>query len=92
MMLALGCSNDMPTSCNIAQHGVQTNVTCTQHVVPNMLAQHVTFICMGLKLLVILSTNYCPIVQAILDASSTKSRGLVSIHLEEVQSRQVVHK
>ena len=33
MMLALGCSNDMPTSCNIAQHGVQTNATCcTQHV------------------------------------------------------------
>ena len=31
----------MPTSCNIAQHGVQTNATCC--------AQHVAFLCTGLK-------------------------------------------
>ena len=39
----------MPTSCNIAQHGVQMNATCcAQHVGTTCWAQHVsatTFVC-----------------------------------------------
>ena len=41
----------VPTSCNIAQHGVQTNATCCAQQCWAMLCQHVAFICTGLKLL-----------------------------------------